>query len=32
MELNRHYSLGVEVRTIAEVVADAVILPARGSS
>ncbi len=27
MELNRHYGLGVEVRTIAEVVADAIVLP-----
>jgi Fe-S oxidoreductase len=27
MELNRHYALGVEVRTLAEVVADALVLP-----
>ena len=28
LELNRHYKLGVEVRTLAEVVADALVLPA----
>jgi Fe-S oxidoreductase len=28
MELNRHYKLGVEVRTLGEVVADALVLPA----
>ena len=28
MELNRHYKLGVEVRTLAEIVADALVLPA----
>jgi Fe-S oxidoreductase len=27
LELNRHYKLGVEVKTIAEVVADALVLP-----
>ena len=27
MELNRHYKLGVEVRTLGEVVADALVLP-----
>jgi Fe-S oxidoreductase len=29
MELNRHYALGVEVRTLGEIVADALILPGR---
>jgi hypothetical protein len=28
MELNRHYKLGVEVKTLGEVVADALVLPA----
>jgi Fe-S oxidoreductase len=27
MELNRHYTLGVEVRTLGEIVADALVLP-----
>jgi Fe-S oxidoreductase len=27
MELNRHYALGVEVKTLGEIVADAVVLP-----
>jgi Fe-S oxidoreductase len=31
LELNRHYKLGVEVRTLGEVVADALILPARAT-
>jgi hypothetical protein len=29
MELNRAYKLGVEVRTLAEIVADALVLPAK---
>jgi Fe-S oxidoreductase len=29
MELNRHYKLGVEVRTLAEIVADALVFPDR---
>lgn len=31
MEINRHYGLGVEVRTLAEIVADALVLPALSS-
>jgi len=30
LELNRHYKLGVESKTLAEVVADALVFPARG--
>jgi Fe-S oxidoreductase len=30
MELNRHYALGVEVKTLGEVVADALVLPGTG--
>jgi Fe-S oxidoreductase len=30
MELNRHYTLGVEVRTLGEIVADALVLPGTG--
>ncbi len=29
MELNRHYALGVEIRTLAEVAADALVPPNR---
>jgi Fe-S oxidoreductase len=29
MELNRHYALGIEVRTLGEIVADALMLPGR---
>jgi Fe-S oxidoreductase len=32
MELNRHYALGIEVRTLGEIVADALVLPAPPSS
>ena len=32
MELNRHYTLGVEVRTLGEIVADALVLPVPPSS
>jgi Fe-S oxidoreductase len=32
LELNRHYGLGVEIRTLGEIVADALILPAPRSS
>ena len=27
LELNKHYALGVEIRTLAEVAADALVLP-----
>jgi Fe-S oxidoreductase len=30
MELNRHYTLGVEVKTLGEIVADALVLPGTG--
>jgi Fe-S oxidoreductase len=32
MELNRHYALGIEVRTLGEIVADALVLPVPPSS
>lgn len=32
MEINRHYTLGIEVRTLGEIVADALVLPAAPSS
>jgi Fe-S oxidoreductase len=32
LELNKHYALGVDIRTLAEVVADALVLPAVGDA